>query len=325
MVAVPPGPTGARRGALLRIVLPPLVITAALLSAATLLLLAATIDPVPLPAVVGPRRTPTMAAHATPQFADANAPRLAVAVQSLAQATHQVMPPAPCGIELARLTYLPDHGGAPQTLPGPWLLIVESGALTVHLEGAGTLWRGGTLPQAVQSPLVLHAGDGLGLPASVTAHVHNAGTVPAVALAAGAFHTVGPAKPPGNGDPVRWDAAWSPGATVQPLGGGWLMAPPTGPTTITLQRLSLAMGAQLSLSPPGAAILAVESGALTLRGDQGLLWRQTAGGPDAWIDPAYPATLLPREGVLLQDQPKVTLRNDGSAPLLVVLLTVGDA
>ena len=92
-----------------------------------------------------------------------------------------------------------------------------------------------------------------------------------------------------------------------------------------MQRLSLATGVQLQLAPPGAAILAVETGALTLDGNRGLLWRQTAGGPDDSIDPAYPAPLLPGEGALLQDQPEFTLRNDGSAPLSVVLLTVGDS
>jgi hypothetical protein len=192
----------------------------------------------------------------------------------------------------------------------------------VHLGDSGTLWRGDTPPHTVQGPLVLHAGDGLGLPTTMTAHFHNDGTVPVVALAAGVFANVGRTSAPGKVESVRWDAAWSPGATIQPLGGGWLIAPPTGPSTITLQRLSLAMGAQLPVSSPGAAILSVETGALTLLGDEGLMRRQTPNGPDAWIDPAHLVTLLPGEGVLLQDQPEVTLRNDSSAPLLVLLLTV---
>jgi hypothetical protein len=319
MAAVPSGPVGALRGALLRIVLPPLAIAAALLTAGTLVLLAATIDLIPAPAAGGEGSPPATAASLPSAAAT---PPLDVAVRPLARAAPQVMPPAPCGLELARLTYFPDHGGAPQTLPGPWLLAVESGALTVHLEGAGTLWRGEDPPQAAQGALVLHAGDALDLPTNMTVHVHNAGTAPAVALAAGVFANVGRTTARGRIDSVLWDTSWSPGATVKPLGGGWLIAPPTGATTITLQRLSLAMGAQMPLRPPGAAILAVETGALTLRGEQGLLWRQTVGGPDDWIDPAYPATLLPGEGALLQNRPEVTLRNDGSAPLLVLLLTV---
>ena len=84
------------------------------------------------------------------------------------------------------------------------------------------------------------------------------------------------------------------------------------------------MGAQLPLTPPGTAILSVEDGALTLLGEEGLMWRQSPDGPDDWIDPTRPATLLPRKGALLQDRPALTLRNDGSAPLLR-LLTVATA
>ena len=73
MAAVSSGPAGALRGALLRIVLPPLVIAAALLSA------------------------------------------------------------------------------------GTWLLVVQSGALTVDLGASGTLWRGDTPPQAVQGTLLTSA------------------------------------------------------------------------------------------------------------------------------------------------------------------------
>jgi hypothetical protein len=109
---------------------------------------------------------------------------------------------------------------------------------------------------------------------------------------------------------------------VQPLAGGWLVDAAGGPTAIEVRRLSLGPAGEIPLTSPGAVVLAVEAGTLTLAVDQALVWRQPPIGPDEWIAPASEATLLAGDGALLQDRPSVTLRNDGSGPLLLLLLTV---
>jgi hypothetical protein len=233
-----------------------------------------------------------------------------------------MLSPAPVIVELARLTYAPKSGGMSQTPPGPSFLVVESGALAVQLRGMGTLVRSEVSAHVVHGGFTLHGGDGLVLPETTTASFHNGGPTPVVALVAGVFSTLAPTFIPGKTESSRWDASWSPGATVQPLGGGWLVDPPTGPAAIDLKRLSFQSGALVPLTSPGAAVLSVEAGALTLLAGQGLIWQQSPAGPDGWVPPASAATLLPGDGVLLQDRPQVTIRNDGTGPLLLLVLTV---
>jgi hypothetical protein len=321
MAAVPSGPARARRPATLRLLLPPFAIAAALLTAGTLVLMAATIDLVPFPARVHSRLALTTAVPATATFPATHVAPPEGTDRLLLSADHLVVPPAPCGLELARLTYRPGRGGTSRTPPGPWLLVVESGVLTVHLLDPGTAGHDGDPTHIVLGDRSLHAGDGLSVPRATTIVLANDGITPVVALAAGVFSNVGRTSAPGKIEWSRWDASWSPGATVQPLGGGWLIAPAPAPIALSLQRLSLLTGDQRPLRPPGAAILAVEMGTLTLVDDQGLIMQQSPDGPDEAVDPVRPATLLPGEGAFLQDRPEAILRNDGSASLEVVLLT----
>jgi hypothetical protein len=47
---------------------------------------------------------------------------------------------------------------------------------------------------------------------------------------------------------ARWAEAWSPGASAQPLAGGWPGDPVLGPPAMTLQRLSVSAGASVPLT-----------------------------------------------------------------------------
>ena len=146
--------------------------------------------------------------------------------------------------------------------------------------------------------------------------------MPAVVLAAGIFPAATMQSKLGRIGPASWVEAWSPGASVQPLAGGWLIGVAPGPATIDLRRVSLPSGGSLPLTAPGPVDLAVETGALTLSAHGGLVWQQPPDGPDVLIEPASATTLLPGDAALLQDEASVSLRNDGSGPVLALVLTV---
>lgn len=244
---------------------------------------------------------------------------------TLVRATSAQLPPGSIVVGLARLTYAPGARGLRHTSPGPLLLVVEYGALTVSLEGPGQHFRPDqTL--AAAGDLALHVGDGLMLPATTAAAFQNRGTLPAVALAVGIFPTTALPREPvpiglSPGECVWWRDAWSPGAAVQPLGGGWLVDPPSGPVSIALHRLSLRPRGSLTQAAPHAVILAVEAGALTIvAGGRG--WLQHPDGPDDGMRPGADVAVLPGDAAVLREMDSITLRNDGRGPLLVLAATV---
>jgi hypothetical protein len=310
-----------------RALIPPLTIALALVTAGTLLMTAAAIVPPPLTVAI---TAPGLAHDAipSPRAASADAALVGTNTSTLVQTARAILPPAPTVVDLARLTYAPGMGGARRTLPGPLLLAVETGALEVQLGGPGQLVHADDPPAIVEGPFTLVAGDSLALPAATAAAFRNAGTVPAVALAAGVFPAevaeglVHGRDPLNHPDRVGWVADGSPEASVQPLAGGWLIDTPRGPVPLELRRMSLRPGESVPLTTSGAMALVVETGALTLVVGGGLVWLQHPDGGDAWIAPASDATLLPDDGALLQSRATATLRNAGSGPLLVLALTV---
>lgn len=91
------------------------------------------------------------------------------------------LPPStgPATLRVARLT-VPPGGGLPSAVaPGPTVLTVESGALTVRVDGA--VWFGPGL-DAAYSDTVLRHGERLVIPAGARHAVRNDGPTPAVAL-----------------------------------------------------------------------------------------------------------------------------------------------
>jgi hypothetical protein len=308
----PAQPLPEARNQPVRTLLPPLTIALAVVTASTLLLLAAAITPPPLSeAISSPPPVPASSA----------VPTEGSAVTTLAQSVATALPDSPAVIDLARLTFPPRTGGDSRAFPGPLLLVVASGILTIHADAPVQLLRAGP-PARAAHDLLLRPGDGLLLPAATSAAVRNDQPVPAVVLAAGVFPAPATQSKLGQADAVSWAAVWSPGASVQPLAGGWLIGLAPGPATITLRRVSLPPGRSLLLPAPGPVNLAVETGALTLAVGGGLVWQQRPDGTDSSIAPASAATLLPGDAALLHDEASVTLRNDGSGPLLALVLSV---
>jgi hypothetical protein len=230
------------------------------------------------------------------------------------------------------LTYRPGAVVASRAMPGPLLLVVESGAVAAHLDTAGTLLRAARTSEPTSGDCLLYAGDRLLLPASTSAAFRSMGTAPAVALVAGVL----PATRAKSGlerismvrsdtESMRWNPDWSPGAMVESLAGGWAIDLTTPSAAIEIARVTLGPGEQTALAAHGVQALAVETGTLTMSIDRGLGWLQRPAESDESLTPGAKATLLHQEGALLQSGASATLRNDSRAPLQVLLLTVTPA
>jgi hypothetical protein len=311
-----------------RALIPPLTVALALVTAVALLLTAVTIVPPPLNEAAASLPLPSTAASPSSPTAaaDISLPRANTAL--LIRSARAVLPPPPMVLDLARLTYAPGSDGTSRALPGLLLLAVEAGTLTVQLDGAGELTHA-DYTETVHGTLILNAGDGLALYPATSAAFRNNGAMPVLAFAAGIFPATAvqsgpvPAGPPqSQAQSARWPENALAGAVVHPLAGGWLVDPPPRSATVELRRLSLPPNGSMPMIAPGAAVLSVEAGALSLAAEQGLIWRQPPDGPDEWVAPASEATLLPNDAAILQEAARVTLRNAGSGPLLVLSLTI---
>jgi hypothetical protein len=268
------------RHLLLRELLPLLTIVLLLLTAGALLLAAALLVVPPLPAAsacVGP-------------VAVTEAPQTDVTRSSLARIAQVALPRTPAVVDLARLVYAPGAGGSHHGLPGPSLLVLDAGSLSVQLDGAAHLLQAEQPRPVAAGDLVLQPGDGLLLPRGTAATFHNGGSVPAVVLAAGIVPSGGGASRFGRVGVASWAEAWSPGATVQPLAGGWIGTTTASSATLTVQRLTVPADARLPLSAPGPVDLAVETGVLTLEARGGLVWHQPRKGR---IRPSHRCRQLP--------------------------------
>src|SRR5215204_3117508 len=84
-----------------------------------------------------------------PTGAGAQAPTSEVAVVApLVQAAFDDIGPAPHTVTLSRIIFTPGAGEAAQSLPGPRLILVESGAIALHATGTLRTIRASTAQQA---------------------------------------------------------------------------------------------------------------------------------------------------------------------------------
>lgn len=296
---------------MVRALIPPLTIVLAVVTALALILTAAAITPPPLPSepVPPPLTMPTPSAVTT------------VAITPLAHSEEIEIPPAPVAIGLARLTYRPGASGPTWRLPGPLLLVVESGTLAAALERPGHLVRAHGTAERAAGALLLHPGDALAVSAATPAEFHSADTTPAVVLAVGVFPADG-AGTNGSVLTANLGRVWSPAAKMTLLAGAQETTQMEPLTQLSLSRVLLAPGARMPLAMTGTQLLAVDAGALTLKAERGLVMVKHPGESDAWLSPDATATLLAGEGAILQHAASASLRNDGSGPLQLLVLTV---
>jgi hypothetical protein len=281
-------------------------------TAIALLVTALTLAPHPTPAAFRPPPAARSAASPAARVGTPPASRRVL----LARRAPIVLPPAPLVLAFARLIYRPGSRGDRQAVPGPLLLVVDSGALAADLAAPGRLQRAtaadGAADDACRGGCRLAVGDRLLLPAASPAFAGS----PGAQAVAGAFN---------RADPPRWNATWSPGAAVMPLVSGWAVDLDAPTATLALARLSLEPGAQGTVPASGIEAVVVETGAATLTTADGLVWLQRPAAGNDWLASGTPATLLGGEGALLQAGASAQLRNDGGGPLELLVLTVAAA
>lgn len=229
--------------------------------------------------------------------------------------------PAPRVVTLERLTM--SHGATWHAAPtGARLLYLEAGALRVDLAAseeatasiAGSVTSGST-PNAVSSqPAMLSPGRSLLVPADARCAATNVGAGQ-VRLLVATFAV--PHIP--NGDSLDSEPLPS-GVTRQILAGDLATQTGIGPATLTLDRLSLARQARLSLSSDrGPVLLAVASGRLSASA-WGTAWMRR--GADGVSVQRGSGALTTGDGLLLHPGGLVAVQNADDGPSDVLVLTL---
>ena len=226
---------------------------------------------------------PAIAQEATPSGQEATpsdtgaAPEGLVA-QVLAQGVIGDAPRLPAHVDLGRLVFPPGARTPPGPDPGPSLTFVESGVLTIRLDGPATVTRaataatpGAAVPATPDAVVTLRAGDGIFIPAGTGFQVRNEGQEPAAFLVARIFPIVGDF------------------GAYQTLARGEWTALPAGPLTFALVRVTFAPGAEDPAAGPTGPLLAyVEQGAFTetvTSGEVQVLRAPALGTPAAGAEP----------------------------------------
>lgn len=192
---------------------------------------------------------------------------------------------------------------------GPYLYRVEAGTVTGHANGPIAVTRAGKTTEELVSPdtdVVLTTGDVAFVRPNVASHWRNAGSSPATVLDTGI-------STPGSMN----GGAWVDGTLLSfaALIDAWPVTPPPAPEELSVHQMTLAPGASLPNGPePGLKLVGVESGTLTL------IWAKRT-------DPTVQTgTHQLRSGAFMDingtDFIAKELRNDGSEPLTLLLMTV---
>jgi mannose-6-phosphate isomerase-like protein (cupin superfamily) len=229
-------------------------------------------------------------------------------------------------VALARLSYAPFAQSAEHVPPGPLLLSVESGSLTVALQGRGRpaaeradrSGSGGTFDARSTE---LRAGESLVVPARTGLVVRNPGSEEAGVLAAAIVPASATSWTDAAGDgassqpPAWWPVSSAPGSRLTPLATSAATGLGVGEVEVGIGRVTLAPAAHLSPVDVSAPVrLAVEEGILGLALADGPLRAETSG----WCE----KRLLTGQQWLVPAGTRPMLRNAGTDPLVVLILTL---
>ena len=239
----------------------------------------------------------------------------------------------PLFVGLAQVIVPPGVRSEAAGTPGPRLLAVESGTLTV---GLTTTAKRGMVTRAASTPgispreiigaggeAMLGPGDRLALGPSSVREVRNDGAKPAVFLDAALF-------PPGP-EPVTAAFTTPDGIVFQLLAGSVADALPAGPISLVLERVRVPPGAALpSTARAGTALAYVESGSLALVPQVGAVRYSRAAAP-APFSVAAPmreialgaeTALTAGASVFLPAGAAVEARNGRTVPAVLLFLEV---
>jgi hypothetical protein len=258
-------------------------------------------------------------------------PRTGIAVEALAGVETEGLT-GPLFLGLAKLVIPPGVGTEAGDTPGPRLLAVEAGYLTVVTTRPSVVTvaarqgvPGGPEDRAAGT-LVVGPGERLALPDGGAREIRNDGARPVVFLDAALF-------PPGP-DPLLPAFTTPEGLVFQLRAGATVEAVPTGRLRVSLSRVYLARLGALPAAPwPGPAIAYVDTGVLELEPTGGEVryaraaaaTANSTGGAVRPVAVGSRLTVTAGGSVVLATGAAIEARNPRAAPVVVLLLEVAPA
>jgi len=240
------------------------------------------------------------------------------------------LPPAPVFVRLLRITMDPGSSSPNHTHPGPELWLIESGDLTVEVDGPTIMLRAqdGSKSEAapVKKEFTLSKGDQITfIPGTALTFTNKSKSE--VKILASVILPAGHQRPPGityvGGQPSA-DAFQ--GIRSDILGDGLADILPSGSVTISIDRLDLKTGQALPANPNPTLLSVVKSTVeLTVKSGRVQITHTANPGPqnDSALDQAY--TLVRGDAAFFPAGMKETERSDDLADMsLYRLIISGD-
>lgn len=288
---------------------------------------------------IGIGMVPLFATAAPVAAAEPIASAPGIEVTRLGQVTLDAIPPSPAVPTLARFAFEPGARMADVGVPGPLMIVQETGAVAVEVRGETEnaeeaaeaeekLVPATPGPPQMATPVVgqftytLHPGDRLLVPADTPHSISNAGETEARFLAATVtppLQAGGPPWPPAGSGPAQLPD----GVMIELLGTGPAAGAevPPAPAEMRLDRVRLAPGqAQADLESTAVALWYVEEGTLGLSVSQGEV---TTGNPATAIPTGREVTVEAGNAAFLPLGAAASIRNAGSAPAVALVLSIG--
>jgi SnoaL-like domain len=232
-----------------------------------------------------------------------NGPKSVTLTDSLLRTQFDALPPAVNGIAMARL-FLPVGSSLEGLLsPGPTVLVVESGAIAVRSANDGRIVRTGAAETSMGDDFItLHQGDAAIIRSGVRHTLRQAGMKPAVALGVTLYYVASAIdRLPGRQDltsfvsPDRSGTPTMAFATVHYMANGDMGEWPAGPVSFSIGRVILTPGARMTPSSDNSLLVAVDSGALGISGEE----ESTTAAGDGMLLPAGTAREFRNAGNVL--------------------------
>jgi predicted ester cyclase len=273
-------------------------------------------------------------------------------VEPLGRTALEALPPAPYRLGLVRLTLEPNTALTELSAAGPTSLLVESGALVVHVDqpsrvqGTGRAGDPGRDELHAAGAIVLFPGERIALAAKTGYTLRSTGNEAATILSAATL--------PGDGgltnrwvrtrsfDEILFDpgepeavaqtsapTAWPPGVQTELIAYGIIKSRPAESAQLELTRLTLTPRGALPVhETPGAELLAVEAGSAIVdlvTGDEAARPRSRALQLTFWPQSSRSApgpAISPGGSAVLQPGASAGVRNVDDEPLVLLILTL---
>jgi mannose-6-phosphate isomerase-like protein (cupin superfamily) len=291
-----------------------------------------------------------LASGSTAAGANSNLESVSVNIQILGSADTAGLPPAPAVMAMARFTFDPGTELDNFEVPGPEVLVLESGSLVVDLRGEtedegdveeylallipatpGKDQLSTPVPEVFRYAML--PGDRLFVPADNPHKIANTGKTPAVLLA-GAVTPLAPA---------RAEQAWPPAGIAQPVPGVGITIQPmsvgynveaallTGDNTLSLERVIFATSrGDQSFTADSPQLWYIEAGSMRVTEILGgatvaspaTTWQQPSAGAGKSTTAVF---LRPGDALRLDAGSTVTFSSASSEPIAITAMQVAAA